>query len=132
MEGVAERVDGSCAYEESKNKTGMKQWRIFTQQQAKEDTDEIWNYIAQDNSKAAEEFLDAIEEISKHLSVFPATGGLRYFYHAELHGLRILPLPKFEKYILFYRLKEEEKVVEIVRIVQVRGIFQVSLNETQL
>jgi toxin ParE1/3/4 len=110
----------------------MKQWRIFTQQQAKEDTDEIWNYIAKDNSKAADGFLDAIEEISKHLSVFPATGGLRYFYHAELHGLRILPLPNFEKYILFYRLKEDENVVEIVRIVHgardIPGVF----DETQL
>jgi hypothetical protein len=46
---------------------------------------------------------------------------LRYFYHAELHGLRILPLPKFEKYILFYRFKEDEHVVEIVRIVHGRA-----------
>jgi toxin ParE1/3/4 len=95
----------------------MKQCRIFTQRQAQEDTDEIWHYIAQDNPTAAEAFLDAIEEVSKHLSVFPATGGLRYFYHTELHGLRILPLPKFEKYLLFYRIHEDEQVVEIVRIV---------------
>jgi toxin ParE1/3/4 len=95
----------------------MKHWRIFTQQQAKEDTDDIWHYIAQDNPEAAESFLDAIEETSERLSVFPATGGLRYFNHAELHGLRILPLPKFEKYLLFYRFKEDEHVVEIVRIV---------------
>ena len=61
----------------------MKQCRIFTQRQAKEDTDEIWHYIAQDNPTAADAFLDAIEETSKNLSVFPATGGLRYFYHTE-------------------------------------------------
>ena len=95
----------------------MKQCRIFTQRQAKQDTDEIWHYIAQDNPTAADAFLDAIEETSKNLSVFPATGGLRYFYHTGLHGLRILPLPKFEKYLLFYRFHEDEQVVEIVRIV---------------
>lgn len=133
MEGVSKKVDGSCENEKVKTKTGMKQWRIFTQQQAKEDTDDIWHHIAQDNAKAAEEFLDAMEEVSKRLSVFPATGGLRYFYHAELHGLRILPLPKFEKYILFYRLKEEERVVEIVHIVHgARDISGLFFDGTQL
>ena len=32
----------------------MKQWRVFTQRQAKEDTNDIWCYIAQDNPKAEE------------------------------------------------------------------------------
>ena len=95
----------------------MKQWRVFTQRQAKEDTNDIWRYIAHDNPKAADAFLDAIEEASKLLSAIPAIGGLRYFYHPELRGLRILPLQKFEKYLLFYRLREEENVIEIVRII---------------
>jgi toxin ParE1/3/4 len=95
----------------------MKQWRVFKQQRAKEDTSDIWHYIAQDNPNAAEAFLDAIEKVSELLSTFPAIGGLRYFYSPELHGLRILPLNGFEKYLIFYRLNEEENVVEIVRIV---------------
>jgi plasmid stabilization system protein ParE len=61
--------------------------------------------------------LDAIEEASELLSTIPAIGGLRYFYHPELRGLSILPLQKFEKYLLFYRLREEENVIEIVRII---------------
>jgi toxin ParE1/3/4 len=94
----------------------MKQWHIFTQRQAKQDTEDIWRYIARDNPTAADAFMDAVEEASKSLSVFPAIGGLRYFYHPELGGLRILPVQGFKKYIRFYRVKEEELVVEIVRI----------------
>jgi plasmid stabilization system protein ParE len=95
----------------------MRQWRVFTQRRAKEDTNDIWCYIAQDNPKAGDAFLDALEEAPELLSTIPAIGGLRYFYHPELRGLRILPLQKFEKYLLFYRLREEENVIETVRII---------------
>jgi toxin ParE1/3/4 len=109
-------IAGRYTYQTIKNR-GMKQWRVFTQRQAKEDTNDIWRYIAQDNPEAADAFLDAIEEASELLSAIPAIGGLRYFYHPELRGLRILPLQKFEKYLLFYCLREEENVIEIVRII---------------
>ena len=95
----------------------MKKWKVFTKRQAEKDTNEIWFYIAQDNPQAAEAFLDAVEQASIILSITPEIGSLRYFYHPELQGLRFYPLNKFEKYLLFYRAVEEEKVVEIVRIV---------------
>jgi toxin ParE1/3/4 len=95
----------------------MKRWRVFTKRQAEKDANEIWFYIAQDNPQAAEAFLSAIEEASYILSTTPSIGGMRYFHHPELHGLRFYPLKKFEKYLMFYRTVEEEEVVEIVRIV---------------
>jgi plasmid stabilization system protein ParE len=38
---------------------------------AKEDTNDIWRYIARDNPKAADAFLDAMEEASELLSTIP-------------------------------------------------------------
>ena len=95
----------------------MKRWRVFTKRQAEEDANEIWRLIAEDNPQAAEAFLDAIEEVSSLLSATPEIGSPRYFSHPELHGLRFLPLRKFEKYLLFYRTLKDEEAVEIVRIV---------------
>jgi toxin ParE1/3/4 len=95
----------------------MMKWTVFTQQRAEDDAEEIWRSIAEDNPKAAEAFLNAVEEAVAILSTTPAIGSLRYFYHSELQGLRLWPLKKFEKYLMFYRLKEEERVIEIVRIV---------------
>jgi plasmid stabilization system protein ParE len=70
----------------------MKTWRILTKRQAEEDTNEIYSYIAKDNPKAAEGFLDAIETASSILTFNPEIGSPRYFHHTELHGLRFYPL----------------------------------------
>jgi toxin ParE1/3/4 len=95
----------------------MKLWKIVTKRQAEEDAVEIWRLIAEDNPRAAEAFLDAIEEVSSLLSATPEIGSPRYFSHPELQGLRFLPLRKFENYLLFYRARKDEKMIEIVRIV---------------
>jgi toxin ParE1/3/4 len=95
----------------------MKLWRVVTKRQAEEDAIAIWRLIAEDNPHAAEAFLDAIEEVSSRLSVTPEIGSPRYFSHPELHGLRFLPLRKFENYLLFYRALKDEEIIEIVRIV---------------
>jgi toxin ParE1/3/4 len=95
----------------------MKRWRVVVKRKAEEDIDEIWHLIADNNPRAAETFLDAIEEASTLLAATPEIGSPRYFSHPELQGLRFLPLRRFENYLLFYRAVENEEVVEIVRIV---------------
>lgn len=94
----------------------MKLWRIVTKRQAEEDAVEIWRVIAEDNHRAAEAFLDVIEEAASLLASTPEIGSPRYFSHPELQGLRFLPLRKFENYLLFYRTLKDEEVIEIVRI----------------
>lgn len=95
----------------------MKRWRVVVKRQAEEDITDIWSIISENNSKAADAFLDAIEEASALLSSTPEIGSPRYFSHPELQGLRFLPLRRFETYLLFYRALADEDVVEIVRIV---------------
>ena len=94
----------------------MKLWKIVTKRQAEEDAVEIWRVIAEDNHRAAEAFLDVIEEAASLLSATPEIGSPRYFCHLDLQGLRFLPLRKFENYPLFYRTLKDEEVIEIVRI----------------
>jgi toxin ParE1/3/4 len=95
----------------------MKRWKVFLTRLAEEDANDIWRLIAEDNPQAAEAFLDAIEKASSLLSATPEIGSPRYFSHPELQGLHLLPLRKFEKYLLFYRAMKDEEAVEIVRIV---------------
>ena len=95
----------------------MKRWRVFLKRQAEEDANDIWRLIAMDNPPAAEAFLNAMEEASHLLSATPELGSPRYFSHPELHGLRFLPLRRFERYLLFYRTLHDEEEIEIVRIV---------------
>ena len=46
----------------------MKLWKIVTKRQAEEDAAEIWRVIAEDNHRAAEAFLDVIEEAASLLA----------------------------------------------------------------
>ena len=69
----------------------MKKWRVLFRRQAEEDTNEIWFYIAQDNPRAAEAFLNAIEEASNVLSITPEIGSLRYFTILTYKGFASTP-----------------------------------------
>jgi toxin ParE1/3/4 len=134
MEGVSQVTCEKDKNTVTENRN-MKQWRVFKQKQADKDTEDIWQYIAEDNAAAADAFLDALEKLSDLLSTFPEIGGLRYFYSEELRGLRILPLNGFEKYLIFYRLNEEEHIVEVVRILHgsrdLPALFGTSTRENE-
>jgi toxin ParE1/3/4 len=53
-------------------------------------------------------------------------GSIRDFRNPEMKGLRMLPLPKFKNYLLFYRPTSER--LEIVRVLHgardVRTLFE--------
>ena len=82
--------------------------KILLRPEAERDLDEIWWYIAQDNSDAADRFLDKIEERCQTLTQFPNMGLNR----DELHpGLRSFPVGK---YLIFYLIMEGG--IEVVRV----------------
>ena len=78
--------------------------RAFLQQKAKEDVREIVLYIADDNLKAAEAFRLALERARLTLADLPEIGRAYDFGNRELKGLRVLPVPDFPKYLVFYVL----------------------------
>lgn len=91
--------------------------KAFLQQKAHEDVRNIALYIAEDKPEAARAFRVAIENTCETLGALPEMGSVFTFADTELEGLRMLPLRKFKKYLIFYRINTEENVAEIVRII---------------
>lgn len=85
--------------------------KAFLQQKAKEDVREIALYIADDNIKAAEAFRLTLERVRLTLADLPEIGRVYDFGNRELKGLRMLPVPDFTKYLVFYVYREPEEEV---------------------
>ncbi len=80
----------------------------FLTPQALQDLEEIHDFIADDNSRAALRLINFIEKKCESIAKMPAIGRSR----AELaFGLRSLPV---RKYVIFYR--QNKGCVEIIRI----------------
>jgi toxin ParE1/3/4 len=88
--------------------------RAFLQRVAEEDVQQIVFYIAEDNLHAADAFRAAIEKARATLEDLPETGSPCDFDSHEVADLRMLPVPKFKNYLIFYRSTQEE--VEILRV----------------
>ncbi|MEA3332344.1 MAG: type II toxin-antitoxin system RelE/ParE family toxin [Pseudomonadota bacterium] len=86
----------------------MRDYRLKISEQAQHDLVDIWLYIANNSSLAADNFVDLILEKCRLLCSSPSLGRSR----DELFpGIRSLP---FKRYIIYYRVTEVD--VEIVRL----------------
>jgi toxin ParE1/3/4 len=91
----------------------MKKGFVFLEK-AEADLEEIVRYIALDNPQAGEAFRGTLQGACEMLADLPEMGSARNFDNTELEGLRMLPVPKFKKYLIFYRPTSEG--TEIVRV----------------
>jgi toxin ParE1/3/4 len=64
-------------------------------------------HIALDDFDAANGFLDACEEAFSQLAKMPQLGAQRTFNHPDLREVRMWPTKGFEKYLVFYRPRED-------------------------
>lgn len=75
---------------------------------ARDDLSEIWDYIADDNERQADTFVDLIDQKLQELARHPNMGRSR----EELdEGLRSFPVGR---YVIFYRIIPEG--IEIIRV----------------
>jgi toxin ParE1/3/4 len=81
---------------------------------AREDIKQIATYIGEDSPQASRAFRQTLQNIYEVLLDLPEMGSVRTFRNPEMKGLRMLPLPKFKNYLLFYRPTSER--LEIVRV----------------
>ena len=88
--------------------------RVVRQPQARRDIMRIADYIAEDSLDASDRFLDAAEESMRQLADMPGMGALRDYDNPAHTGMRLWPIPKFSKYLIFY--KADEKTVTIIRV----------------
>jgi toxin ParE1/3/4 len=86
--------------------------RIRTLPKADFDIDDCVAYIAEDNEDSALRFFDAVRQTFADLARMPGIGK-RYsnVSHPDLN-LHQWPVRGFRKYLIFYRIKEDEIVIE--------------------
>jgi toxin ParE1/3/4 len=81
---------------------------------ATRDLDETASFIAQDSPDAAFRFLEAAERAFGQLAGTPGLGGVWETDDPRLAGLRVWPIPGFEKYLVFYRPADDG--IEVIRV----------------
>lgn len=89
--------------------------RIFVTPQANIDIDNLFNYIAQNNTDAALKFFDAARNTIAKLAKNPGLGSLYSINNPRLQGLRKWGIKGFEKYLIFYL--ESEELLTVIRII---------------
>lgn len=88
--------------------------KVLRRPRAKQDLLEQALFIAGDNLDAAERFLDAAEAAFTRLLEMPEIGVAREYRNEHLMGLRLWPIPGFERHLIFYR--PIEAGIEVVRV----------------
>ena len=76
--------------------------RVVVRSPAETDLIESALFIAEDNPAAAQRFLDEVEKAFARLAEFPEIGTPRTALDPALAGLRLWPVPGFEKFRICY------------------------------
>jgi plasmid stabilization system protein ParE len=72
-------------------------------------------YDAAGGDALGNRFLQQCDAGFDRLAQFPLSGTLVRHKHPKLEGCRFIPVPKFDRILIFYRASEDK--VEIVRII---------------
>lgn len=72
------------------------------------------DYIAVNNPDAALRFVDTVEQAFARLSEMPEIGSLWEFANPRLAGVRVWPVPKFSRYLIFYQVTQDS--IRILRV----------------
>lgn len=97
---------------------------------ARQDLLHIWEYIASDNIDAADQVRDAIFRAFERLASMPELGPRTRFANSRLKNVRFWPVPRFRKYLIFYRPLSKGGV-EIVRILNGARDIAALLNKPE-
>ena len=89
--------------------------RVNLSRPARADVRAIMSNIGQDSPRSARRFLFAVVKLAERLTGIPELGPLYELDHPDLAGLRVFPVPRFKKYLLFYRIHDDE--IEVVRVI---------------
>lgn len=90
--------------------------RIVKRPRAQGDIEDIAVYIGQHNPKAADRFVDSVEDAMGFLAEMPELGSLCEFEPTHLVDVRSWTLRKFRKYVILYRPLEDG--IEVIRVTQ--------------
>jgi toxin ParE1/3/4 len=77
--------------------------RIVERPKARQELEDIAVHIGADRPSAARRFLDNIRKLYDTLAAMPAIGSLWEPENPRFAGVRHLPIPRYPKYVIFYR-----------------------------
>lgn len=81
---------------------------------AEQDLEDHTRYLAEEDLAVALRFSDAVVDAITTLREHPQIGASRQMKSPRLAGLRIWPVPRFERWLIFY--VPTDTVVHIVRV----------------
>jgi toxin ParE1/3/4 len=100
--------------------------RIIVHDEARFDVIDQAYYIAEDSLSAADRFIEAVDAAYQRLAAMPGMGAIREYGNPKLKGMRMWPVPGFEKHLIFYHASETE--LRIIRVLHgardIARIFQ--------
>ena len=105
----------------------MKQFEVEIAEAAERDLEEISDYIAYRlyNASAALKLIREIQKAFDSLKTMPERQALVVDVYLAAKGLRVLPVAN---YLIFYRVRQEEAKVIVVRILYNRRAWERILN----
>lgn len=80
------------------------------------DLQEISNYIAMDDERAAQRVLDRIDETFLRLAQFPLSGTDINPLRRTLRGIRMIPVTEYCNYLIYYRPLPDNTGVRILYV----------------
>jgi len=80
---------------------------IVRSELVEEDLLEYLDYISENNPDAALRFIQSVEKAFDLLSEMPDLGTTCKSSNTRLNSIRMWPVPKFSKYLIFYQVTED-------------------------
>ncbi len=90
--------------------------RILERPRARQELENIAVYIGRDSPQAARRFLAKVRKLYGTLAVMPEMGSHWKPENPRFAGVRHFPIPRYPKYVIFYRPLPEGDGVEIIHM----------------
>ena len=87
---------------------------VYVSPRTDAEIDALADHIATDSTDAAICFLDAVQQAFVRIGEQPGIGSRRYAHLPMLEGLRLWPVPGFERHLIFY--VERADYVDVLRV----------------
>lgn len=113
--GPSEPIDNAF-WERLKHRASGQEWmlNLYIRPVAAQDIEEIIDYLVEENTSAAQNFIKDLEDAFELLAANPKVGTKREYRSEALSGMRMFPLKKFSTYLVFYLA--DKQTIDIVRI----------------
>jgi len=94
------------------------------------DLDRIWNWLALEQKvpEAADCIRDSIEASLRLLAAHPGIGIIRWKHHPNLADVRMLVVPRYHNYLVFYR--DSPDSVQVIAVLYGKRDLPTRLLET--